>query len=72
MQSPRRASLAAGAMSVGALLLSAGLTPGGIKAQRPERKCLNCPRMHRHNAAYCSPECCKEYRRASRAAGENG
>lgn len=27
------------------------------------RPCLNCGKPNMHNNAWCSPECCKEYRK---------
>jgi hypothetical protein len=28
----------------------------------PEKPCLNCGKMKKHNNAYCSAECCRQYR----------
>ena len=30
---------------------------------KPKRKCLNCGELHNHNNAWCSAECCKEWRK---------
>lgn len=29
-----------------------------------ERPCLNCGKPKRHNNSFCSPECCKAYKKA--------
>ena len=30
-------------------------------ALKPERPCLNCGKLKRHNNAFCSGKCCREY-----------
>ena len=29
---------------------------------KPVKKCLNCPKYHRHNNSFCSADCCRAWR----------
>jgi len=57
-----------------AMMLSANYAGDGkslLKAPmqpRAKKQCLQCGATHRHNNAWCSAECCKEYRAVRKAA----
>jgi hypothetical protein len=39
-----------------------------IKTKKDKRTCLNCGKLHDHKNSFCSPECCKAWRKKNREA----
>lgn len=43
-----------------------GIASGEVRRKhKPWKDCLHCGKPHQHNNAFCSPECCKDYRALS-------
>ena len=57
-------AMMAAAMMMGAMGGMPGMSRGPV--EKPKRPCLRCGKEHRHNNAWCSAECCREWRRLNK------